>query len=130
MRTALAYTRSRSLDVDVSIPFAPTLGHRDVLSFATIDGAAAAGLAGKTGSLSIGKDADIILIRGDDINTMPVIDPVATVVTSADTSNVDTVLVAGRIVKRHGKLIDVDLPRVRTLANASRNHVLDAAGFS
>jgi len=59
---------------------------------------------------------------------MPVIDPRATIVTSADTANVDTVLVKGTVRKRHGQLVGVDLPQLRARVDASRDHLLEAAG--
>ena len=65
-----------------------------------------------------GKQADVVMIRCDDTNTYPLIDPVSTVVLQADTRNVDTVFVAGRAVKRAGTLVDADLrggPRPRRL---------------
>jgi 5-methylthioadenosine/S-adenosylhomocysteine deaminase len=104
MRTALAAERALSAGDDHDDPFAPTLTHRDVLRAATIDGAAACGLGHRTGSLTPGKDADIVLLRADQINTFPVVDPAATVVVCADTSNVDTVLVRGTVQKRNGAL--------------------------
>ncbi|MET0931694.1 MAG: amidohydrolase family protein [Aeromicrobium sp.] len=129
MRTALIQDRIRSFGDDVDVAFAPTLSHTDVLQMATRNGAAACGLSDRVGSLTPGKDADIVMIRSDALNTMPVIDPVATVVTSADTSNVDTVMVRGRILKRHGQLVDVDLARVRDLAENARDDVLRRAGL-
>ena len=92
----------------------PGLTHRDVLRFATLDGAAACGLDHKIGSITPGKEADLVLIRADNVNTMPINDPAAVVVTSADTSNVDSVFVRGRAVKRDGHLVDVDLHRLHT----------------
>jgi cytosine/adenosine deaminase-related metal-dependent hydrolase len=93
------------------------------LRFATLDGAAACGLDHKIGSIAPGKEADLVLIRADDVNTMPINDPAAVVVTSADTSNVDSVFVRGRTMKRHGQLVDIDLHRLHDLASASRDHV-------
>lgn len=104
MRTALAAERILSANDDHDVAFAPSLTHRDVLRAATIDGAAACGLDHRTGSLTPGKDADIVLLRTDRINTFPVIDPASTVVVSADTSNIDTVLVRGTVHKRNGAL--------------------------
>ena len=69
---------------------------RQVLEFATIEGARVCGIEDRTGSLTPGKQADVVMIRCDDTNTYPVIDPVSTVVLQADTRNVDTVIVAGR----------------------------------
>jgi 5-methylthioadenosine/S-adenosylhomocysteine deaminase len=129
MRTALVYDRILEFTDTPDEPFAPTLTHRQVLEFATIDGARACALDDKVGSLTPGKDADIVLIKTDEINTMPVYDPVATVVVFADTSNVDTVLVRGRALKRGGKLVDVDLPKTFADLEASRNHILSAGGL-
>jgi 5-methylthioadenosine/S-adenosylhomocysteine deaminase len=128
MRTALAHDRIGHFTGDPDVAFAPSLTHHDVLRFATTAGAAACGLDARTGTLVPGKDADIILIRADAINTFPVIDPVGTVVTSADTSNVDTVLVRGEVRKRGGQLTGVDLPALRARVQSSRDHVLAAAG--
>jgi cytosine/adenosine deaminase-related metal-dependent hydrolase len=97
---------------------------RDVLEFATLAGARAAGLDGRTGSLSPGKQADLILIRATDINLAPVTDPAAAVVLAAHPGNVDTVLVAGRALKRGGRLLAADLPGVLAQAEASRRRVL------
>jgi 5-methylthioadenosine/S-adenosylhomocysteine deaminase len=129
MRTALAQERILSFSDTPDIAFAPTLTHRDVLNFATIDGARACALDVKTGSLTPGKQADIILIRTDQINVAPMIDPVGTVVVCADTSNVDSVFVAGRAVKRNGQLVNVDLPKMVRLVEQSRDYLLGKAGL-
>jgi cytosine/adenosine deaminase-related metal-dependent hydrolase len=68
------------------------------------------------------------LVRTDQVNVAPVIDPVATVVICADTSNVDTVIVGGRIVKHNGQLIRVDLPRLLDRLSGARDHLLSHAG--
>ncbi len=106
------------------------LSVRDVLEFATIEGARANGLDHKTGSLTIGKEADILLLRTDLLNVTPLNDPIGAVVVGADTSNVDSVFVAGRAMKRHGQLLNVDLDRVRKLAIESRDYVVDKAKFT
>ena len=129
MRTALAWERIQSFSPDRDVPFSAELTQRDVLSWATIAGARACGLQDRIGSITPGKDADLVLVRGDAINTFPVLDPVATIVNSADVSNIDTVLVGGRIRKRHGKLANVDVARVGQLVERSARHVLDAAGM-
>jgi cytosine/adenosine deaminase-related metal-dependent hydrolase len=97
---------------------------RDVLEFATLAGARTAGLGRRTGSLSPGKQADLILVRAHDINLAPVTDPAAAVVLAAHPGNVDTVLVGGRTVKRGGRLVAADLPGVLALAEVSRRRVL------
>jgi cytosine/adenosine deaminase-related metal-dependent hydrolase len=100
------------------------LSSRDVLEFATIEGARVCGLDRRTGSLTPGKQADLVVLRCDHTNTYPVIDPVSTVVLQADTRNVDTVFVAGRILKRDGKLVGADLRRARDLASTSLEYLL------
>ena len=67
-------------------------------------------------------------MRTDQVNVAPVIDPVATVIICADTSNIDTVIVAGRIVKHNGQLIRLDLPRLLDRLSNARDHLLSHAG--
>ena len=80
-----------------------------MLEFATIEGARACALEDKVGSLTPKKQADIVLLNVNAINTMPMVDPIGTIVVFSDTSNVDSVFVAGQAVKRNGKLVDADL---------------------
>jgi len=102
---------------------------RDVLEYATIEGARANGLDDRTGSLTPGKDADIIMLRTDKINVMPINDPINAVVWGMDTSNVDSVFVAGRAMKRNGKLLHVDWNTVKKAVAESREYVLKKSGF-
>ena len=127
MRTAFACARVEQLPADPTAPYEPSFEIRKVLEFATIDGARSIGLDRVCGSLTVGKSADIILVRADGVNTAPLVDPVATVVMSADTSNVDTVMVAGKIVKLGGALVDVDLKALVGRAEEARDRVLHAA---
>ncbi|HET7568876.1 MAG TPA: amidohydrolase family protein [Gaiellaceae bacterium] len=129
MRTALAYDRILEFTPTPDIAFAPKLTHTDVLEFATIDGARSIMLEERTGSLTPGKQADIVLLAVDRINTTPVLDPKGTIVTFADTSNVDTVFVAGRAVKRGGELVGVDVKSVIRKLEESRNHILGQGGL-
>jgi 5-methylthioadenosine/S-adenosylhomocysteine deaminase len=124
MRTALVAERIGAFTDTPDLAFEPTLTHRDVLEFATIEGARACALGDKVGSLAPGKQADIVLLNTNAINTAPVLDPIATIVIFADTSNVDSVFVAGRAVKRNGRLVDVDLDSVLRKLDESRNHIL------
>jgi cytosine/adenosine deaminase-related metal-dependent hydrolase len=101
----------------------------DVLSYATIEGAKANGLAHKTGSLTPGKEADLILLRTDKPNVFPVNDPIGAVVWNMDVSNVDTVFVAGKIMKRNGQLLHVDWNAVKKAVTESRDFVLKKSGF-
>jgi cytosine/adenosine deaminase-related metal-dependent hydrolase len=105
----------------------PLLSSRDVLEFATIDGARVCGLADRTGSLTPGKKADIVMLDIERVNAAPVIDPVGTVVCSMDTSNVKSVWVNGRALKRDGQLVGFDLERARRLAEDSRDFLVTHA---
>jgi cytosine/adenosine deaminase-related metal-dependent hydrolase len=100
------------------------LTSREVLEFATIEGARVCGLEDRTGSLTPGKQADVVVLRCDETNTYPVIDPVSTVVHQADTRNVDTVFVAGKVLKQGGKLVGADLRAARDRAAASLDYLL------
>ena len=129
MRTALVQERIGCFTETPDEAFAPTLTHRDVLEFATIDGARACGLEDKVGSLTPGKQADLVLLKTDAINAAPMFDPIGTVVVFADTSNVDSVFVAGRAVKRNGELVGADLQQVFRKLDESRNHILGEGGL-
>ncbi len=101
---------------------------REVLEFATIEGARANGLDKKIGTLTPGKEADVILLRTDLLNTMPINNAVGAVVTSMTAQNVDTVLIAGKIMKRDGKLVGVDMKKVAKLSRDAQARNYKAAG--
>jgi cytosine/adenosine deaminase-related metal-dependent hydrolase len=124
MRSVLALQRSLA----ASQGKAPITA-RDVLQYATIEGARANGLDAKVGSLTPGKKADIIMLRTDRMNVTPLNDPATAVVTSMDTGNVDTVMIGGRVMKQGGKLLHVDWPAARRLASDSRDFVIAKSGF-
>ncbi|WP_040503132.1 amidohydrolase family protein, partial [Herbaspirillum lusitanum] len=126
MRHAFAYYRSWMGGGHSKAKAAPeTMTMRDVLEFATLAGAKATGLDGKIGSLTPGKQADIVMIRADDINLAPVSDAVGAIVLAAHSGNVDSVYVAGRAVKKAGKLLSVDVDQVRARALSSQQFVLE-----
>jgi 5-methylthioadenosine/S-adenosylhomocysteine deaminase len=100
----------------------------DVLTMATLEGARAIGLGGRIGSLEPGKQADLVLLRADAPNLAPVSDPVGAAALAAGPHNVDAVLVAGRWVKRDGRLVHGDLTAVVARAAESNRHLLEAAG--
>ncbi len=106
------------------------LSTRDVLEFATQRGADANGLGDVTGSITPGKQADLVLIRAEDVNNLPMNTAIGTVVNGADHGNVDTVLVGGRVRKWRGDLVGVDVARVRRMARESRDHLLERSGFA
>ena len=105
----------------------PLLNVRDVLRFATINGAKHLRLDGKTGSLTPGKEADIIILDATHINVFPVNHVPGAVVQMMERSNVETVIVAGKIRKWKGKLLDVNLNRLRRDLEDSRDYIFSAA---
>jgi cytosine/adenosine deaminase-related metal-dependent hydrolase len=107
----------------------PLLTARDVLEFATVEGAKDNHLDGKVGTLAPGKDADIILLRTDQINVMPVNNAYGAVVLSMDTSNVDTVFIAGKLMKSQGRLAGIDMTRITRQLNQSRDYLVSKTGL-
>jgi cytosine/adenosine deaminase-related metal-dependent hydrolase len=116
-------------------PFWPTppaglpapLTTRDVLRFATINGARHLRLDGKTGTLTPGKEADIIILDAEAINVAPINSVPGAVVSLMDRTNVETVIVAGKVRKWKGKLLGVDIRSLRRQLENSRDAIFDAA---
>jgi cytosine/adenosine deaminase-related metal-dependent hydrolase len=103
-----------------------TITTRDVVRMATIEGAHTLGLQARIGSLTPGKQADIVLLDTNRPNLAPV-NHLSAAVTLADNENVDTVLIAGRVVKQGGRLVRHDLQAVRDRARGSRDRLLATA---
>lgn len=122
MRTLVGLEAVRHQDANALSP-------REVLRMATLDGAASLGLADRTGSLTPGKRADIVLVDGVRLNTAPVVDPAVAIVHSAAPANVDTVIVDGRPLVRHGTLQHVDAEAVAAEAAERLRHLADRADF-
>ena len=106
----------------------PLLNVRDVLRYATINGAKHLRLDHKTGTLTPGKEADIIILDATHINVFPVNHVPGAVVQMMERSNVETVIVAGKVRKWKGKLLDADLRRLRDKLEDSRDFLYKAAG--
>ena len=130
MRAVNSLQKGLSFERKLARKSAPAfLTAREVLEFATIEGARANGLLDKTGTLTPGKQADIIMLRTDRPNILPVNDPVSAVTWGMDTSNVDTVFVAGKALKREGKLLNVDVDQLMLKAYEARDYVISKSGF-
>lgn len=118
----MALGMQRSLDNDASrreqggIPDTSTIRTREALQWITVDGARALGLEARIGSLTPGKQADMVLLDSGLLNMQPVSDPVSTVVMQASLANVDSVMVAGEFHKRHGWLLADVAEGIRHLA--------------
>jgi cytosine/adenosine deaminase-related metal-dependent hydrolase len=102
---------------------------RDVLECATINGANCAGLARKIGTLAPGKEADIVMIRADDINIYPSNNALGSVVQAADRSNVDSVMIGGRFRKRRGQIVGLDMTKLKRIVEESRRHLFAAINY-
>ncbi|HEX2152496.1 MAG TPA: amidohydrolase family protein [Acidimicrobiia bacterium] len=130
MRAAISIQHATHFDLKLAGKGGlPTLlTTREVIRYATIDGARAIGLGHVTGSLTPGKQADVIVLRADRPNIAPINDPIGAVVWGMDTSNLDWVFVAGQPRMRHG-IVEADLSRVRSLASEAHRRVASAAGI-
>jgi cytosine/adenosine deaminase-related metal-dependent hydrolase len=99
------------------------------LRIATIEGARGLKLDHRTGSLTPGKEADIVLLDAEALNVAPLNNVAGAVVTLMERSNVDTVIVAGRIRKWRGQLLGHDVARLRSELEKSRDRIFEAAGI-
>jgi len=105
------------------------LTSRDTIELATIEGARVAHLDNKIGTLTPGKEADIVMLATDRINVFPMNNVPGTVVTLMDTSNVENVFIAGRVMKWQGRLVGVDLSRIRRTIDTAREGLLARAKY-
>jgi 5-methylthioadenosine/S-adenosylhomocysteine deaminase len=126
MRAAFTLQRAlineRALAGEQNLP--PLVTCRDVIEFATVAGARVAHLDSKVGTLTPGKEADIVLLATDRINTLPLNNVPGTVVTLMDTSNVEHVFIGGKVAKWQGKLVGVDLNHLQREIEKSRDGLL------
>ncbi|CAM3566766.1 Hydrolase [Bordetella sputigena] len=106
MRWALATARIQEGKVDDS--WQPA----DVLHMATQGGADALGLGDQLGSLSVGKQADIVLLDANRPHWVPLVHPAGTLVHTGQGRDVETVIVAGDIVVDQGRPVYADLDRI------------------
>jgi cytosine/adenosine deaminase-related metal-dependent hydrolase len=100
---------------------------RDVLRLATIDGARTLGLGSVTGSLAVGKRADVIVVSVEAPNLGVLTDPARLLVTAAGPRDVELVVVDGRVLKRDGVVTAVDIPEVTSYARESLAGLLSRA---
>lgn len=112
---------------DPSAP--PPMSVRDVLTMATIGGARASGLGDTIGSLTPGKQADLVMIRTTDINLAPLNNAVGTVVIGAGVDNVHSVMIGGRLKKWNGRLLQLDESAIVQAATASRDYLAAITGL-
>jgi len=132
MRSTFTFQRNqlfqRARNGEQNLP--PLLSCRDLLEFATIEGARCANLESKVGTLAPGKDADLLLLAADRFNIWPLNNAPGVVVNQMNPGNVDAVFIAGKVKKWRGNLVGVDAPRVLRLAADARDAVMRRAGFA
>ena len=126
VQRALATNRRVNKDPDAPKPVTV----RQVLQCATVNGAKCAALLDKCGTITPGKEADIVMIRADQMNVYPLNNAVGTVVQGADVRNVDTVIIGGAIRKRRGALVGVNMPRFRQLVDESRSYLFGKMNYT
>jgi cytosine/adenosine deaminase-related metal-dependent hydrolase len=107
----------------------PLLTCRDVLEFATVEGARCANLDGKVGTLSPGKEADIVILRTDRFDVWPLNNAPGVVVNLMNSGHIEAVFVAGKVRKWRGGLVGVDGQRVRERMQQSHDELVRRAGF-
>ena len=107
----------------------PLLNTRDVLRYANMNGAKALRPDNKVGSLTPGKEADIIILDAQAINVAPLNHVPVAVVSLMDRTNVETVIVAGQLRKWKGRLKNVNLGRLRRELEDSRDCLFAQAGI-
>jgi 5-methylthioadenosine/S-adenosylhomocysteine deaminase len=107
----------------------PLLNPREVLEFATLEGARCAQIDDKVGTLTPGKEADIVILRADSLDVWPHNNAFGTVVNLMNPGHVESVFIAGKPKKWRGSLVGVDMARVRQLVAQSRDAVVARGGF-
>ncbi|MBF6205670.1 MULTISPECIES: amidohydrolase family protein [Nocardia] len=132
MRALHAIQRMRAVHAAYGTGDQPAarIGVHDVLDFATLQGAKSIGLGDVTGSLTPGKQADVLVVRAEDLNNMPLNDPIGTLVLGSDARNIEAVFIAGQVRKWAGTVLDLDLAALREDVHASRDRILAAVHTS
>ncbi|MER5540295.1 amidohydrolase family protein [Streptomyces mirabilis] len=126
MRALHAIQRMRAVNAVYGTDQQPQrITTHDVLDFATLQGARTNGLARVTGSLTPGKKADLLVVQAEDLNNMPLNDPIGTIVLGSDARNISAVLINGEPRKWNGQVLGVNLAALRGEVHASREYVLN-----
>ena len=112
-----------------SIPPTSTVTTRQALAWVTVEGARMLGQLDRIGTLTSGKQADLVLIRAEDLNMQPIHNAVSSVVMQTSLANIDSVMVAGQWKKQGGRLTGVDLPPKLAALQASGRKIAQAMGM-
>jgi len=126
LQRAAAQTRRYAGDTSAPAP----VQVEELLQAATIDGARCAGLEHRTGSLTPGKQADLIVVRTNGISLLGTNNAAGAIVHGADRSNISDVMIAGQFRKRDGRLVDVDIESLGRRVQASTDFLLRSVGHT
>jgi 5-methylthioadenosine/S-adenosylhomocysteine deaminase len=129
MRTTFNLQRLRILqrrrDGEKDTP--PLLTCRDVLEFATLQGARCANIDHKVGTLTPGKEADIVMLRADKLDVWPINNAASAVANMMNPSHVENVLIAGKPKKWRGNMLGLDFNQVMQIARTRRDELMKRA---
>ena len=129
MQRALDNAESRRLHG--KIPDTSSVTTREALSWITIEGARMLRMEDRIGSLAPGKQADLVVIRSDDLNMLPVHDAVSTILLQTSLANIDSVMIAGQFRKRSGRLLVENIAaKTAALVASGRRIVSELASSS
>lgn len=131
MRASYALQRSRLQEQAIAgeTVRSEVISTRDILRMATLEGARAAHLDEKVGSLTPGKEADVVVLNPQMLHTAPVNHAAGTIVMFMDTSNVETVIIGGRVLKHAGRLLDVDVAAIASALQRSADGIRARSGY-
>ncbi|MEI6301021.1 MAG: amidohydrolase family protein [Betaproteobacteria bacterium] len=131
----LALSTQRAIDNDAvrastgALPPTATIRCREALEWISVEGARMLRMADRIGTLTPGKQADLVLLDATALNMWPVHDPVASVITQAGIANVDSVMIAGVWAKRDGRLLYPDLQKVKNALQESSRRIVAEMGL-
>ena len=132
MRTTFALQRlmvlQRAERGEQNLP--PLLTCRDMLELATLQGARCANLESRTGTLTPGKDADIVMLKADGPDVWPVNNAAGTVVNLMNPGHVEAVFIAGKVKKWRGNLIGIDMAMVKRQVAQARDSLFARTRFT
>ncbi|MEV7397073.1 amidohydrolase family protein [Aeromicrobium sp. NPDC092404] len=127
MRSTAALTRAMQHAHADAMPDRLTVTARDLLEMATVVGSRSLWMEDKIGTLTPGKQADLVVLRADTLHHAPLNNPYGAVALGSHAGDVESVYVAGKAVKRDGELVGVDVARLRRLAETACDTVFDRA---
>ncbi|MGE0324128.1 MAG: amidohydrolase family protein [Polyangiaceae bacterium] len=124
--------REMRLAAQLSSPIAGpgALPARAALRMLTIDAARLLGVDAEQGSIEVGKRADLLVVRRDELHTLPALDPIGTLVYATQSRDVEHVLVGGQWAVRSGALLTLDTDKVRASAKLEAPRLMRRAGLN